>query len=48
VGFWKNTAELRQSWQAERTWHPRMSPDDRARLCRDWARAVERSFGWVQ
>jgi glycerol kinase len=48
VGFWKDTEELRASWQKDREWKPGMSGDDRARLCADWKRAVERSFGWVQ
>jgi glycerol kinase len=48
VGFWKDTAELRQCWQQDSAWKPMMSGDERARLCKDWSRAVERSFGWVQ
>jgi glycerol kinase len=48
VGFWKDTGELRKSWQPEKTWKPVMEDSRRVQLCRDWARAVERSFGWIQ
>jgi glycerol kinase len=46
VGFWKNLDELKQRWRHDKSWHPRMSPAERARLCARWSTAVERSLGW--
>jgi glycerol kinase len=46
VGFWKDLAELKQSWREDRSWRPRMDAAQRGRLCANWARAVERSLGW--
>jgi glycerol kinase len=48
VGFWRDLDELRATWQADARWAPRMDGQTRARLLRDWQRAVERSFGWAQ
>jgi glycerol kinase len=48
VGFWKDAKELRAGWQEDRTWEPRMGKAKRGQLCKDWGRAVERSFGWVE
>ena len=47
VGFWPDLASLRANWHVDKTWTPQMDPATRSRLRRQWARAVERSFGWV-
>ena len=47
VGFFKDTAELRAQWQAERTWIPKMDEGTREREFRKWKKAVTRSFDWV-
>ncbi len=48
VGFWADEKELRSHWQAERSWEPRMEAAERARLLAQWAKAVERTLGWVE
>lgn len=48
VGFWSGLPELRQSWQADRNWQPRMTASARDQLCENWARAVQRSLNWVE
>lgn len=47
VGFWDNPEELRANWQMDKTWTPQMDPSTRTRLIRDWRRAVERTFNWI-
>ncbi len=47
AGVWRSRADLRALWQAERRFHPQMAPEQRARLLRDWRRAVERARGWA-
>jgi glycerol kinase len=47
VGFFKDVADLRANWAVDRTWRPNMSETRRAELCRNWKKAVERSFDWV-
>jgi glycerol kinase len=47
TGFWSDESELRSHWQADRSWEPRMTPEERARLSRDWAKAVQRTLDWV-
>jgi glycerol kinase len=46
VGFWRDAAELRARWQADATWEPAMSEDERQRRLGGWHKAVERAMGW--
>jgi glycerol kinase len=47
VGYWNGLEELRNNWQAERTWEPRMDVGTRDRLYAGWQKAVDRSLNWV-
>jgi glycerol kinase len=48
VGYWAELEDLRANWGIDKTWAPRMNEEERGRLYRDWLRAVERTFDWVQ
>jgi len=48
VGFFKDTDELRTHWKTEKRWEPSMDAARREQMCRDWKKAVERSFDWVE
>jgi glycerol kinase len=48
VGFWSGTDELRERWAEDRRWEPDMDEAERERQYRQWKRAVERTFGWVE
>jgi glycerol kinase len=48
TGFWRSLDELRENWGVDQTWNPALNDDERARLFRQWKRAVERSFGWIE
>ena len=48
TGYWSNLDDLRQNWGVDRTWEPRMPAAQRDELYRNWKRAVERSFAWVE
>jgi glycerol kinase len=47
VGFWENLDELRNNWQIDKSWHPRMENDSRDRLYRGWLKTIDRTLGWV-
>jgi glycerol kinase len=47
VGFWRDAEEIDTQWTADRTFDPRMSPDERAAKIATWQRAVERAKGWA-
>ncbi len=47
VGFWSGTDELRQNWAEDKTWHPSMAPAVREKYYREWKKAVDRTFDWV-
>jgi glycerol kinase len=47
VGYFKDVTDLRANWAVDRTWRPNMDEARRADLCRNWKKAVERSFDWV-
>ena len=47
VGFWSGTKELRKNWAEDKTFHPAMDSALRNTYCRQWKKAVERTFNWV-
>ncbi|MGH3097989.1 MAG: glycerol kinase GlpK [Streptosporangiales bacterium] len=47
VGFWRDTDELRANWHEGQRWEPNWSEDRRAQGHREWLKAVERTYGWV-
>jgi glycerol kinase len=48
TGFWSGTEELRERWSEDRRWEPRMGEAERERRYRQWKKAVERAFDWVE
>ena len=48
VGFWSSQEELRQNWSEDRSWQPGQPEEERAAGYRNWKRAVEKTFDWVQ
>lgn len=48
VGFFKDTAELSANWAVDRRWEPKMDPETRERLYRQWQKAVVRTFDWIE
>src|SRR5690349_13726181 len=47
VGFWKDTADLRQNWSEAQRWVPAMEAGRRDKLFRDWSKAVGRTLDWI-
>jgi glycerol kinase len=47
VGFWTGLDELRQNWAEDKTWHPSMTSAVRAKYYREWKKAVDRTFNWM-
>jgi len=48
VGFWSGLDELRQNWAEDKTWHPSMASAVREKYYREWKKAVDRTFDWVE
>lgn len=48
AGVWSSPDDLRSLWKLDRVWEPRWSEDERESHYRQWRRAVERSFGWLE
>jgi glycerol kinase len=48
VGYWSDLAELSRNWSVDRTWEPIMHAAERERAYKDWKKAVEKSYGWVE
>jgi len=48
VGFWEDRRELAALWAEDRRWEPAMDAESRAQRVRQWKRAVERTFGWLE
>ena len=47
VGFWSGTDELRKNWAVAKTWQPGMDSNVRETYYRQWKKAVDRTFDWV-
>ncbi len=48
TGFWKDRAELRQVWQVERTFEPRLSAGEAAHRRARWTEALNRARDWEE
>lgn len=48
TGVWSGTQDVVDHWQEAARYAPSMGEDRRADLLAGWAKAVERSFGWVE
>jgi len=46
VGFWKDRDEIKAVWRLDRTFHPAMASELRAKYYAGWQRAVERALRW--
>ena len=46
IGFWRDLDEIQQQWSIDKVWKPGMSRETRARLYKNWQKAVERTFYW--
>jgi glycerol kinase len=47
VGFWDSLENLRTNWQVDETWQPLMREATRELFYKNWRKAVERTFNWV-
>jgi glycerol kinase len=47
VGFWSGVEDLRQNWAEDKTFHPAMESTVRETYYRQWKKAVDRTFDWV-
>ncbi len=48
VGYWDNLEDLRQNWQIDKTYEPKMDEETRATLYKGWLKAVQRSMHWLE
>ena len=48
VGYWPDLEVLRANWHRAAVWQPAMDPGVRGRERENWARAVDRSYGWAK
>jgi glycerol kinase len=48
TGFWDNLEDLRQNWQIDKTWEPKMDESQREGEYSQWKKAVTRTFDWVE
>ncbi len=47
VGFWSGAEALRKNWDIDKTWQPAMETKVRETYYRQWKKAVDRTFDWV-
>ena len=47
VGFWNGEADVVANWAEDKRWEPAVDDDERARLYRNWKKAVTKTLDWV-
>jgi glycerol kinase len=47
VGFWQGEADVIANWAEDKRWSPTMDSGERARLYRNWKKAVTKTMDWV-
>lgn len=47
VGYWKNTDEIQQQWQTDKSFSPAMEEQQRTELLKGWNRAVKAAIAWA-
>lgn len=47
VGYWNDTNDIQQQWQADKKFVPNIAGDDVAPLIKGWQRAVTASIAWA-
>ena len=48
AGFWKNLDEIKNRWQKDIIFAPRMPAEKRVTLVKNWYKAVDRSRNWAE
>jgi glycerol kinase len=48
VGFWEGLDELRRNWEEDKTWQPTVDSEVREKYYREWKKAVDRTFNWLE
>lgn len=48
VGFWSGIEGLRKNWSEDKTFHPAMESTVREKYYKEWKKAVDRTFNWVE
>src|SRR3989440_8913184 len=46
TGFWNSEEDLRQNWQEDKRWEPKMDDSQRDEYYKYWKKAVTRTFDW--
>jgi len=47
IGFWKDTAEIENYWQADKNFEPEMEDSKRQKEIRQWKKAVKAAQAWT-
>ncbi len=47
TGYWNGEQDVIDNWAEDKRWEPHADSDERARLYRNWKKAVTKTFDWV-
>jgi len=47
VGFWSGEQDVIDNWAEDKRWSSQMKDDERARMMRNWKKAVTKTMDWV-
>ena len=47
IGFWKDTAEIENYWEAEKNFEPQMKEEERQKIIIQWGKAIKAAQAWA-
>ncbi|HSI74866.1 MAG TPA: glycerol kinase GlpK [Lunatimonas sp.] len=48
VGYWEDVEDLKELWEADQSFEPKMDPEKVKKYLRFWHKAVNRSLNWIE
>jgi glycerol kinase len=46
VGYWKDLNDLKQNWEIDKVWTPKLENETKEKYKRQWKKAIEKSMNW--
>jgi len=48
VGYWKDKEDVKQNWDIDRVFQPKIETEKRQKMLKGWKKAVQYAHGWAK
>ena len=48
VGYWKDKEDVKQNWQMDKVFEPKIEEKERKRRLKGWKKAVRQAYDWAR